>query len=50
MFNGTENRWVIDDGVIPPGDKYTFRVAAENANGLGPFSSNSTPFTFIGIN
>lgn len=49
IFNGTETRWIIDDGVIPPGKEYTFRVAAENANGLGPFSFNSTRFTFIGM-
>ncbi|CAC5423207.1 unnamed protein product [Mytilus coruscus] len=48
VYNGTEARWVIDDGVLTNGKEYFFRVAAENANGLGPFSNNSTAFTYRG--
>ncbi|CAG2239895.1 Tyrosine-protein kinase Btk29A,Tyrosine kinase receptor Cad96Ca,Discoidin domain-containing receptor 2,Tyrosine-protein kinase receptor TYRO3,Putative neurotrophin receptor LTRK 1,ALK tyrosine kinase receptor,Tyrosine-protein kinase ABL2,Tyrosine-protein kinase abl-1,Tyrosine-protein kinase receptor UFO,Macrophage colony-stimulating factor 1 receptor,Leukocyte tyrosine kinase receptor,Tyrosine-protein kinase receptor Tie-1,Receptor-type tyrosine-protein kinase FLT3,ALK tyrosine kinase receptor homolog scd- len=46
VYNGTEARWVIDDGVLTSGKEYFFRVAADNANGLGPFSNNSTAFVY----
>lgn len=47
VFNGSETHWVVDDVIIPRGSDYVFRVAAENAHGLGPFSFNSTAFTFV---
>ncbi|XP_067675199.1 proto-oncogene tyrosine-protein kinase ROS-like isoform X2 [Haliotis asinina] len=44
VYNGSDPRWVVDEHVLEPGQRYLFRVAAENKNGLGPFSDNSSVF------
>ncbi|KAK3578565.1 hypothetical protein CHS0354_025280 [Potamilus streckersoni] len=45
-YNGTELRWVVDETVLPRGEWYMFRVAAENRNGWGNFSLNSSSFIY----
>ncbi|XP_060592485.1 proto-oncogene tyrosine-protein kinase ROS-like isoform X2 [Ruditapes philippinarum] len=44
--NTSELRWVIDDNVLQRGYTYMFRVKAKNKNGWGPYSLNSTMFSY----
>ncbi|XP_053397738.1 proto-oncogene tyrosine-protein kinase ROS-like isoform X2 [Mercenaria mercenaria] len=44
--NTSELRWVIDDSVLQRGYTYMFRVKAENKNGWGPYSLNSSIFSY----
>ncbi|XP_059177002.1 proto-oncogene tyrosine-protein kinase ROS-like isoform X2 [Physella acuta] len=44
VYNGTEQRWLVDTSDLDPGKAYIFRVAAMNSKGLGPYSDNSTTF------
>ena len=45
-MNTTDTRWVLDDGSLPRGFTYVFRVQAQNKNGWGPFSLNSSMFSY----
>ncbi|KAL4233201.1 hypothetical protein ACF0H5_007885 [Mactra antiquata] len=44
--NSSELRWVINDKILQRGFTYMFRVKAENKNGWGPYSLNSTLFSY----
>ncbi|GFN97601.1 tyrosine-protein kinase receptor [Plakobranchus ocellatus] len=41
-YNGSLERWLVDASHMDEGESYIFRVAAQNSQGQGPFSTNSS--------
>ena len=43
-YNGSEERWLVEESHLHPGKSYLFRVSAANSVGQGEFSNASAVF------
>lgn len=44
VYNGSDTHWILEETALEQGKDYVFRVAAENINGIGLYSKNSSLF------